>query len=153
MKRLALVLGILALLVIPAAALAGYGYPSSGPSMGGGGGNAGGGSSGGGITVGGYPSSGPSMGGAAPSRGSSGDVTIVDFAFQPASISVPAGSTVTWNNTGGATHTVTAFNGAFDSGNLSPGGSFSETFSNPGVYMYHCTIHHNMVGTVMVTAS
>ena len=43
-------------------------------------------------------------------------VSIVDFAFQPASIEVPAGSTVTWTNTGAATHTVTADDGAFDSG-------------------------------------
>ena len=44
-------------------------------------------------------------------------VSIVDFAFQPASIEVPAGSTVTWTNTGAAPHTVTADDGAFDSGN------------------------------------
>jgi plastocyanin len=143
MKRLAIVFGIMLLLIAPAAALAGYGYPSGGgPSMGGGGGTNSGGSSGGGISIGG----GNVMGG-------SGDVTIVDFAFQPARISVPAGSTVTWRNTGGAQHTVTAFNGAFDSGTLNPGGSYSETFSDPGVYMYHCNFHSNMVGTVQVTAS
>jgi plastocyanin len=148
MKRLALVFGILVLFMAPAAALAGYGYPSGGgPSMGGGGTS--GGNSGGGVSIGG----GPAMGGGGNAMGGSGDVTIVDFAFQPGSVSVPAGSTVTWRNTGNAPHTVTAFNGAFDSGTLSPGGSFSETFSAPGVFMYHCEIHPNMVGTVQVTAS
>jgi plastocyanin len=164
-KRLALIFGILALLIMPVAALAQYNYPT-GPSMGGGGGQAGGGSSGGGISIGSYPSgggqSGPTMGGTMPSMpsmpsmptmGGGNTVNIVDFAFQPASISVPVGTTVTWHNTGSAQHTVTAFNGAFDSGTLDPGSSFSVTFSNPGTYMYHCTIHRTMVGTVQVTAS
>jgi plastocyanin len=78
-------------------------------------------------------------------------VSIVDFAFQPASIEVPAGSTVTWTNTGGAPHTVTADNGAFDSGQLAPGASFSQTFTTPGTYTYHCDIHPRMTGTVVVT--
>lgn len=151
MKRLALIFGVMLLLLVPTVALAGYDYPSSGPSMGGGGST--GGNSGGGVSVGGAPS-GPSMGGDHNmNMGGGGDVTIVDFAFQPATISVPVGSTVAWHNTGNAPHTVTAFNGAFDSGTLSPGGSFSQTFSDPGVFMYHCEIHPNMVGTVQVTAS
>jgi plastocyanin len=119
--------------------------------MGGGGGDvSGGGSSGGGISIGGGNA--PSMGGD-QATGGGGDVTIVDFAFQPGMISVSAGTTVTWRNTGGAPHTVTAFNGAFDSGTLNPGGSYSQTFSDPGVYMYHCQIHPNMVGTVQVSGA
>jgi plastocyanin len=78
-------------------------------------------------------------------------VSIVDFAFQPASIEVPAGSTVTWTNTGAVTHTVTADDGAFDSGQLKPGTSFSQTFTTPGTYTYHCEIHPQMTGTVVVT--
>src|SRR5215217_3958974 len=78
-------------------------------------------------------------------------VSIVDFAFQPASIEVAAGSTVTWTNTGAATHTVTADNGAFDSGQLGPGATFSQTFTTPGTYTYHCEIHPRMTGTVVVT--
>jgi plastocyanin len=78
-------------------------------------------------------------------------VSIVDFAFQPASIEVPAGSTVTWTNSGAAAHTVTADNGAFDSGQLEPGASFSQTFTTPGTYTYHCEIHPRMTGTVVVT--
>lgn len=137
MRRLIVLLGLIALLAIPAATLAQYDYPS-GPSMGGNSGSSGG-------------EYNPPMGGSMPTMGGSGDVTIVDFAFQPMAVSVPAGSTVRWSNTGGAPHTVTAFNGAFDSGTINPGGGFSTTFSAPGTYMYHCTIHPNMVGTVNVT--
>ena len=80
-------------------------------------------------------------------------VSIVDFAFQPASIEVPAGSTVTWTNAGAAPHTVTADDGSFDSGQLKPGATFSQTFSTPGTYTYHCEIHPQMTGTVVVTGA
>jgi plastocyanin len=80
-----------------------------------------------------------------------GAVSIVDFAFQPASIQVAAGSTVTWTNTGAATHTVTSDSGAFDSGNVAPGASFSHTFDTAGTFTYHCSIHPQMTGTVVVT--
>ena len=78
-------------------------------------------------------------------------VTIVDFAFQPASLEVPAGSTVTWMNSGAAPHTVTADEGAFDSDRLAPGASFSQTFDTAGTFTYHCEIHPQMTGTVVVT--
>src|SRR5215211_6033039 len=77
-------------------------------------------------------------------------VSIVDFAFQPASLEVASGSTVTWTNTGAAPHTVTADNGAFDSGQLKPGATFSQTFTTPGTYTYHCETHPKMTGTVFV---
>ena len=78
-------------------------------------------------------------------------VTIVDFAFQPASLEVTAGTTVTWTNSGAAPHTVTADNGAFDSGRLAPGASFSQTFDAAGTVTYHCEIHSQMTGTIVVT--
>ena len=78
-------------------------------------------------------------------------VTIVDFAFQPASLEVPAGTTVTWTNSGAATHTVTADNGAFDSGRLASGATFSQTFDTAGTFTYHCEIHPQMTGTIVVT--
>src|SRR5215210_3539231 len=80
-------------------------------------------------------------------------VTIVDFAFQPASLEVPVGTTVTWTNSGEAPHTVTADDGAFDSGRLAPGASFSQTFDTAGTVTYHCEIHPNMMGTIVVTAA
>lgn len=78
-------------------------------------------------------------------------VAIVDFAFDPGSVSVDVGGTVSWTNQGAAPHTVTADDGSFDSGQLAPGGSFSFTFNTPGTVSYHCTIHPNMVGSVTVS--
>jgi len=78
-------------------------------------------------------------------------VSIVDFAFEPASVEVAAGSTVTWTNTGAAPHTVTADDGSFDSGQLAPGATFSQTFDSRGDFTYHCSIHPQMTGTVSVT--
>ena len=79
-----------------------------------------------------------------------GGVTIVDLAFQPTAITVGAGTTVTWSNAGALPHTVTSDTGAFDSGILSAGGTFSTTLSTPGLYAYHCLIHPSMLGTVQV---
>src|SRR4051794_35834726 len=62
------------------------------------------------------------------------NVTIIDFAFQPAFVSVAAGSTVSWLNDGGSPHTVTSDNGAFDSNMLNPGSRFSVPFWTPGTY-------------------
>jgi plastocyanin len=40
--------------------------------------------------------------------------------------------------------------GAWNSGSIAPGGSFSRTFSSTGTYSYHCSIHPNMAGTIVV---
>ncbi len=75
---------------------------------------------------------------------------IVDFGFTPAALTVTAGTTVTWTNTGQVDHTVTANKGTFSSGTLSPGASFSFTFKVAGTFAYHCAIHPFMTGTVIV---
>jgi len=79
-------------------------------------------------------------------------VKIVDFAFNPSAITVVIGvnNTVIWTNNGTATHTATADGGAFDSGPLTTGQSYSFTFNTPGTYAYHCSIHSFMTGTVHV---
>jgi plastocyanin len=83
-------------------------------------------------------------------------VTMEDNYFEPANISVPAGTTVTWIQGGNHPHTTTSDQGLWDSGVIpgGSGGSFSVTFNEPGTFPYHCTIHLNegMVGTVTVTA-
>jgi plastocyanin len=62
------------------------------------------------------------------------------------------GSTVTvTNNDAPVTHTWTATGGAFNSGPLAPGASYSFTFTQQGTYGYLCTIHPNMIGSVTVT--
>jgi predicted lipoprotein with Yx(FWY)xxD motif/plastocyanin len=80
-----------------------------------------------------------------------GSVTIADFSFTPGTLTVPVGTTVTWTNTGGAPHTVTADDGSFASATLAAGDTFSQTFDTAGTYAYHCSIHTQMVGTVVVT--
>ncbi|MGE5297775.1 MAG: plastocyanin/azurin family copper-binding protein [Acidobacteriaceae bacterium] len=85
-------------------------------------------------------------------------VTIGDDFFTPQNISIPAGTTVTWANSGTMAHTVTADNGSFNSGTLNPGMSFSETFPTPGTFPYYCQFHGarggiGMSGMVTVTSS
>jgi plastocyanin len=91
------------------------------------------------------------VGGRAVMAQAGGAVSIVDFAFQPGSLEVPVGSSVTWTNNGAAPHTATADDGSFNSGNLAPGASFSQTFNAAGTIAYHCEIHPNMVGSITVT--
>ncbi|MBD3219302.1 MAG: T9SS type A sorting domain-containing protein [candidate division Zixibacteria bacterium] len=78
-------------------------------------------------------------------------VTIVDFAFDPQNLEIEIGTTVQWTNFDGATHTTTANDGTWDSGNLSQGESFSFTFNETGTFDYICDIHPFMTGTVEVT--
>jgi plastocyanin len=79
-------------------------------------------------------------------------VQIIDFAFEPATLEVPAGTTVVWTNAGSAPHTVTSDADAFDSGRLDPGGTFSMTFDTPGTYHYHCEFHPGMQATIVVVS-
>jgi len=78
-------------------------------------------------------------------------VSISNFAFDPGVLEIAAGTTVTWTNNDGANHTVTADDGSFDSGSFGSGATFSFTFDTPGTFTYHCDIHSNMTGSVVVT--
>jgi len=87
---------------------------------------------------------------------SAGGVVIRTFAFGPQSITVKAGSTVTWTNQDAILHTVTAGTPAnpgtaFDAKLDGVGSTFSFTFSKPGTYPYHCSIHEVMRGVITVT--
>jgi plastocyanin len=75
----------------------------------------------------------------------------MNFAFTPSSLTVRVGTRVTFTNRDGATHTVTADGGLFNSGNLASGQSFSFTFMGRGSFAYHCKIHPMMTGTITVT--
>lgn len=77
-------------------------------------------------------------------------VSIKNFAFSVGSLSVSTGTKVTWTNNDATTHTVTADDGSFDSGNIAPGGAYSQTFSTAGTFAYHCSIHTNMKAKVVV---
>jgi plastocyanin len=76
----------------------------------------------------------------------------VDNRFEPRSLAVPVGTTVTWRSRGINLHTTTSFGGLWDSGNTLPGGTFSFTFSNPGTYSYFCRQHalNGQVGMIVV---
>jgi PGF-CTERM protein len=80
-------------------------------------------------------------------------VNIEGFAFQPATLTVPSGTVVTWTNQDSAPHTVTSTDGKFDSGSLSQGQEFSFNFTQPGVYDYYCKIHPYMRGRIEVTSA
>ncbi len=78
-------------------------------------------------------------------------VSIANMAFNPQTIYVQHGTTVLWSNNDGMAHTVTSDTGYFASGTLNPGATYSYTFNTPGTYTYHCSIHPQMVGTIIVT--
>ena len=78
-------------------------------------------------------------------------VQIVNFAFNPSTITIAAGDTVMWTNQPtSVTHTTTSDTGLWDSGFLSPGSSFSFTFTAAGTFGFHCNIHTFMTGTITV---
>jgi len=80
-------------------------------------------------------------------------IDIANFAFSPASVTIEAGTTVTWTNSDGVTHTATGTGGEFDTGNIASGASASITFDNEGTFNYICSIHPQMTGTIVVTAA
>jgi plastocyanin len=77
-------------------------------------------------------------------------VEIDNFAFAPATLTVTAGTTVTWKNEDDSPHRIGDKNGAFKSAALDTDDTFSHTFAAPGEYPYICTIHPYMVGKVIV---
>jgi putative lipoprotein len=97
------------------------------------------------------------------------EVLIDGFAFNPAILppptpsslppnapapapapNLPVGTTVVWYNADSVTHTVTARDNLFDSGNLSPGDTFQYTFEQSGELEYYCKIHPSMVGKITI---
>ena len=78
-------------------------------------------------------------------------VHIKDFAFNPQTLKIKAGTSVTWVNDDPMAHTITSdSDNILNSPTLSPGQSFSFTFTNPGSTNYHCNIHKSMKGVVIV---
>jgi amicyanin len=89
----------------------------------------------------------------ASARGATHAVAIADFAFEPATLTITAGDTVTWTNEDAMVHTATSVDGSFDSGDLDQGESYSLTFTTPGTYAYLCTPHPTMTGRIVVVAA
>ena len=80
-------------------------------------------------------------------------VTIAGFAFDPATVTIQVGDTVTWTNQDSAAHTATAGDGSFDTGSIANGGSQTVTFDTAGTYAYICSFHPQMTGSVVVEAA
>lgn len=78
-------------------------------------------------------------------------VTIENYAFSPAEITVKAGDMVVWENKDSTEHTVTSDTGSFDSGLFGKGLKFEKVFGSAGTFHYHCTPHPQMTGVVTVT--
>jgi plastocyanin len=94
----------------------------------------------------------PSATGTAAPAAVAGDAVSIDnMAFVPATLTVPAGSTVTWTNHDEEPHTVAASDGSFHSPGLGSQGTYSHTFPTAGKFDYICSIHPFMHATVVVT--
>jgi plastocyanin len=83
-----------------------------------------------------------------PQPTSPNTVSIEDFQFDPPSITINKGDTVTWINHDSVSHTVTGT--GFDSGSLAKDASFRYTFKDAGTYNYICSFHASMKGQVIV---
>jgi len=77
-------------------------------------------------------------------------VTIKDFAFNPSTLSVPVGGSVTFKNLDTASHTASDAAGTWDSGNLDTGQQWTYTFKKAGTYKIICKYHPSMKGTIVV---
>ena len=82
---------------------------------------------------------------------SKNQITISNYAFDPATITVKRGTVITWINNDSVPHKVISDSPAFESGDILQGDTYSFTFSTAGTYAYHCQIHPSMTGTVVVS--
>ena len=87
------------------------------------------------------------------SMGATASVSIQNMAFTPDTLRIKTGTTVTWSNMDGVTHTVTSLSGLFDSGNLGAGFTFHYTFSMAGTFAYHDVVHPTMKTAVVIVSN
>jgi plastocyanin len=85
-----------------------------------------------------------------PALNNTATVDIRGHAFNPAQLNVAPGTTVRFVNNDTGPHTATADNGLFDTGVLQPGSSFEVFLDGSGTAPYHCELHQDMKGTVVV---
>ena len=87
----------------------------------------------------------------AQTKPAAGAVSIDNFTFNPPTLTVKAGTTITWTNKDDIPHGIGSSNNAFaKSKALDTDDAFSFTFTTPGTYQYFCYIHPHMVGTIVV---
>jgi plastocyanin len=77
-------------------------------------------------------------------------VAINNYAYTPATITVAAGTKITFTNSDKTAHTATSTKPGFDTGTLKPGASHVVTVTKPGTYSYYCQFHAFMKGTIVV---
>ena len=77
-------------------------------------------------------------------------VQIANFRFEPQTVEIPAGSSVTWRNGDEEIHAVVAADGSFASPGMDTDGTFTRAFPTPGTYAYRCALHPQMTGTIVV---
>jgi len=80
----------------------------------------------------------------------SGASTQSTTAFGANPLTISTGTTITWVNSDGVAHTSTSDGNQWSSGSIAPGGRFNFTFQSAGRFTYHCQIHPNMIGTIVV---
>jgi plastocyanin len=78
------------------------------------------------------------------------EIEITNFSFAPATVTVPAGTQVTWTNKDEIGHNVVTADKSIKSNVLDTNEKFTFTFTKPGTYSYICTLHPRMKGTVVV---
>lgn len=101
-----------------------------------------------GATPGATPDATPAV--ARPSGGETATVAIRGFAFDPPTLTVSPGTTVTWENADSAPHTATGEDGDFDTGRIDAAANGTATFAQPGAFAYRCEFHPDMVGEIVV---
>jgi plastocyanin len=94
------------------------------------------------------PASAAAGGGCSEGTGSGTAAEIKDFTF-PTGLSVASGSAISWTNGDSADHTVTLDDGSCNTP-VKAGSTVTVTYSTPGTYAFHCTIHPQMTGSLEV---
>jgi plastocyanin len=94
----------------------------------------------------------PASSGAAPTAAATTQITIMNYAFSPANVTIDVGDTVVWTNHDTAPHNVVISDGPvkFTSPTLNTGDTFTYTFTVAGTYDYYCSIHPDMKASVTV---
>ncbi len=85
-------------------------------------------------------------------RAQTASISIANFAFSPATLTVSVGTTVTWTNSDAVAHTATSDSNAWNTPLIESGRSASVKFDQAGTFTYHCAVHPDMMATIIVQA-
>ncbi|MHB8572182.1 MAG: cupredoxin domain-containing protein [Candidatus Dormibacteria bacterium] len=89
-----------------------------------------------------------------PALASQSTVTIAQYAYTPNPITIQAGDSIVWRNSDSVAHTATQDSSGFDTGTIAAGQSSAPIqFNTAGTFLYHCTFHAQMHGSISVQGS